>query len=149
MSDTILIAIITTVVGGFISIISLLLKYRLDNNKTLSEIKNISNGIKSHDANQDLLITKISDSLNETNATLGRFCTQSDFNDKVLYKFMDMQYSMDKIIYKDIKNEEHNGDLDTAKANISGFYNILSSDEFKKMSGGLGVSNNDKDEHIN
>lgn len=149
MSDTILIAIITTVVGGFISIISLLLKYRLDNNKTLSEIKNISNGIKSHDANQDLLISKISDSLNETNATLGRFCTQSDFNDKVLYKFMDMQYSMDKIIYKDIKNEEHNGDLDTAKANISGFYNILSSDEFKKMSGGLGVSNNDKDEHIN
>lgn len=121
-------AIIITLITGFISIISILIKYRLDTNKNTKEIKNLVEEISANDKRQNENITGLNNRIDYLNgdikkidATLNRFITDEQLINKINEKYIDMQYDLSKVIIKDIQNEEHNGDLVSAKQKIDDF----------------------------
>jgi chromosome segregation ATPase len=121
-------AIIITLITGFISIISILIKYRLDTNKNTREIKNLVEEISANDKRQNENITGLNNRIDYLNgdikkidATLNRFITDEQLINKINEKYIDMQYDLSKVIIKDIQNEEHNGDLVSAKQKIDDF----------------------------
>lgn len=121
-------AIIITLITGFISIISILIKYRLDTNKNTREIKNLVEEISANDKRQNENITGLNNRIDYLNgdikkidATLNRFITDEQLINKINQKYIDMQYDLSKVIIKDIQNEEHNGDLVSAKQKIDDF----------------------------
>jgi chromosome segregation ATPase len=121
-------AIIITLITGFISIISILIKYRLDTNKNTREIKNLVEEISANDKRQNENITGLNNRIDYLNgdikkidATLNRFITDEQLVNKINQKYIDMQYDLSKVIIKDIQNEEHNGDLVSAKQKIDDF----------------------------
>ena len=121
-------AIIITLITGFISIISILIKYRLDTNKNTREIKNLVEEISANDKRQNENIQNLNNRIDYLNgdikkidATLNRFITDEQLINKINEKYIDMQYDLSKVIIKDIQNEEHNGDLVSAKQKIDDF----------------------------
>lgn len=121
-------AIIITLITGFISIISILIKYRLDTNKNTKEIKNLVEEISANDKRQNENITGLNNRIDYINgdikkidATLNKFIYDEQLNNKINQKYIDMQYDLSKVIIKDIQNEEHNGDLISAKQKIDDF----------------------------
>lgn len=121
-------AIIITLITGFISIISILIKYRLDTNKNTREIKNLVEEISANDKRQNDNIQNLNNRIDYLNgdikkidATLNRFITEEQLINKINQKYIDMEYDLNKVIIKDIQNEEHNGDLISAKQKIENF----------------------------
>lgn len=121
-------AIIITLITGFISIISILIKYRLDTNKNTREIKNLVEEISANDKRQNENITGLNNRIDYLNgdikkidATLNKFIADEQLINKINEKYIDMQYDLSKVIIKDIQNEEHNGDLVSAKQKIDDF----------------------------
>ena len=121
-------AIIITLITGFISIISILIKYRLDTNKNTKEIKNLVEEISANDKRQNENITGLNNRIDYLNgdikkidATLNKFIYDEQLVNKINQKYIDMQYDLSKVIIKDIQNEEHNGDLVSAKQKIDDF----------------------------
>lgn len=121
-------AIIITLITGFISIISILIKYRLDTNKNTREIKNLVEEISANDKRQNENIQNLNNRIDYLNgdikkidATLNRFITEEQLINKINQKYIDMEYDLNKVIIKDIQNEEHNGDLISAKQKIENF----------------------------
>lgn len=121
-------AIIITLITGFISIISILIKYRLDTNKNTKEIKNLVEEISTNDKRQNENITGLNNRIDYINgdikkidAALNKFIYDEQLNNKINQKYIDMQYDLSKVIIKDIQNEEHNGDLISAKQKIDDF----------------------------
>lgn len=121
-------AIIITLITGFISIISILIKYRLDTNKNTREIKNLVEEISANDKRQNENIQNLNERIDYLNgdikkidATLNRFITDEQLVNKINQKYINMQYDLSKVIIKDIQNEEHNGDLVSAKQKIDDF----------------------------
>ena len=121
-------AIIITLITGFISIISILIKYRLDTNKNTREIKNLVEEISANDKRQNENITGLNNRIDYLNgdikkidASLNKFIYDEQLINKINQKYIDMQYDLSKVIIKDIQNEEHNGDLVSAKQKIDDF----------------------------
>lgn len=125
MGEMITEATLITLLGGFISIISILIKYRLDNKKSIKNIEKLAEEITRHDKEQDEKINKLGDKVDTLSANFERFTTENQLNNKILFKFFEMQHGLNDVIVKDIKNGEHNGDLESAEKKIDNFKEII------------------------
>ena len=121
MSGIITEATLITLLGGFISVITILLKYRLDNNKSLKTIEEFTQEIKRHDLEQDQKLNDLDKKLDYVNGNFERFTISSQLETKILYKYFDMQFELNKVIINDIKNGQHDGDLISAEQKIQNF----------------------------
>lgn len=135
MTEAVLIALI----GGFISIISVLVKYRLDTNKNTKEIRELVESIRDNDQRQNDHIRDINNNISnvsadvkKVNQDLNSFIYNSQLNDKINRKYMAMQIELNKVVVKDIQHEEHNGDLIKAEQQIKDFDKIVNEDNFFK-----------------
>ena len=72
MSGIITEATLITLLGGFISVITILLKYRLDNNKSLKTIEEFTQEIKRHDLEQDQKLNDLDKKLDYVNGNFER-----------------------------------------------------------------------------
>lgn len=126
-------ASLITLLGGFISIITILIKYRLDNNKNIETIKNLAEGIKKHDAEQDEKLAELNKKLDFANGNFERFTTSSQLEIKIFYKYFSMQFELNNVLINDIKNGKHNGDLTKAEQKIENFRSIVENEKFKDM----------------
>lgn len=135
MTEAVLIALI----GGFISIISMLVKYRLDTNKNTKEIRELVESIRNNDQRQNEHIKDINNNISnvsadvkKVNQDLNSFIYNSQLNDKINRKYMAMQIELNKVVVKDIQHEEHNGDLIKAEQQIKDFDKIVNDNDFFK-----------------
>lgn len=135
MTEAVLIALI----GGFISIISVLVKYRLDTNKNTKEIRELVENIRDNDKKQNEHIRDINNNISivssdvkKVNQDLNSFIYNSQLNDKINRKYMAMQIELNKVVVKDIQHQEHNGDLIKAEQQIKDFDKIVNDNDFFK-----------------
>lgn len=135
MTEAVLIALI----GGFISIISVLVKYRLDTNKNTREIKELVESIRDNDNRQNEHIKEIGNNVasvkadvKKTKDDLNSFCYNFQLDRRINQKFMAMQIDLNKVVVKDIQHEEHNGDLIKAEQKIKDFDELVNSEDFLK-----------------
>lgn len=135
MTEAVLIALI----GGFISIISVLVKYRLDTNKNTREIKELVESIRDNDKRQNEHIKEINDNVasvgcdvKKTKQDLNSFVYNFQLDRRINQKFMAMQIDLNKVVVKDIQHEEHNGDLVKAEQKIKDFDELVNSEDFLK-----------------
>lgn len=135
MTEAVLIALI----GGFISIISVLVKYRLDTNKNTREIKELVESIRDNDKRQNDSIREINDNVasvgcdvKKTKQDLNSFVYNFQLDRRINQKFMAMQIDLNKVVVKDIQHEEHNGDLIKAEQKIKDFDELVNSEDFLK-----------------
>lgn len=133
MGQVITEATLITLLGGFISIISILVKYRLDNKKSIGNIEKLTNEIAKHDKEQDVKINSIGEKVDRLITNFNEFSNTSNINNKILFKFFEMQHDLNDVIVKDIKNEKHNGDLENAEKKIDNFKEIIDKDKFKDV----------------
>ena len=156
MTEGAAITLITTLLTGFISIITILLKYRIDNNKAIKNIETLVDSITRRDEEQDKRINALSARLTEEgvkrdnkieevnegvkklNFSFNKFVNDQQLNNKIFCRYIDLQYDLSKVIVKDIKNEEHNGDLDSASHKIENFKEIVESNDFNNYVNGKG-----------
>lgn len=131
MSGLITEATLITLLGGFISIITILVKYRLDNNKNIEAIKELTEGIKEHDKEQDKKVLELGNKLDFLNGNFERFSTSSQLETKILYKYFAMQFELNNVLINDVKNNKHNGDLVRAEQKIENFRQIVENEKFK------------------
>ena len=135
MTEAVLIALI----GGFISIISVLVKYRLDTNKNTREIKELVESIRDNDNRQNEHIKEIGNNVasvkadvKKTKDDLNSFVYNFQLDRRINQKFMAMQIDLNKVVVKDIQHEEHNGDLIKAEQKINDFDELVNSEDFLK-----------------
>ena len=135
MTEAVLIALI----GGFISIISVLVKYRLDTNKNTREIKELVESIRDNDNRQNEHIKEIGNNVasvkadvKKTKDDLNSFVYNFQLDRRINQKFMAMQIDLNKVVVKDIQHEEHNGDLIKAEQKIKDFDELVNSEDFLK-----------------
>lgn len=128
MTETIIITLIT----GFISIITILIKYRLDNNKNIRELRKSVEDVINNDKRQTEHIKDINNNISYLSADIKKvdnnlktFIDNQIINNKINNKYIDMQYDLSKVIIKDIQNQEHNGDLISAEQKIKNFKETL------------------------
>lgn len=133
MGQVITEATLITLLGGFISIISILVKYRLDNKKSIGNIEKLTNEIAKHDKEQDVKINSIGEKVDRLITNFNEFSNATNINNKILFKFFEMQHDLNDVIVKDIKNEKHNGDLENAEKKIDNFKEIIDKDKFKDV----------------
>ena len=133
MSSIVTEATLITLLGGFISIISILVKYRLDNKKSIEDIKNLAHEITKNDKRQDERIQDLTAKVEILSANFERFTNSSQLNERILYKYFDMQNDLNTVIINDIKNEKHNGDLEKAGQKIENFKALVSNDKLKEI----------------
>ena len=135
MTEAVLIALI----GGFISIISILVKYRLDTNKNTREIKELVESIRNNDNRQNehikeinVNVASVGADVKKTKNDLNSFVYNFQLDRRINQKFMAMQIDLNKVVVKDIQHEEHNGDLIKAEQKIKDFDELVNSEDFLK-----------------
>lgn len=133
MSNIITEATLITLLGGFISIISILIKYRLDNKKSIKDIKSLAKEITQNDKRQDERIQDLTIKVDLLSANFERFTNSSQLSERILYKYFDMQNDLNTVIINDIKNEKHNGDLEKAGQKIENFKALVNNDKLKEI----------------
>ena len=133
MSSIITEATLITLLGGFISIISILVKYRLDNKKSIEDIKNLAQEITKNDKRQDERIQDLTQKVEILSANFERFTNSSQLSERILYKYFDMQNDLNTVVINDIKNEKHNGDLEKAGQKIENFKALINNDKLKEI----------------
>lgn len=133
MSGILTEATLITLIGGFISIITILIKYRLDNNKSIKAIKELAEGIKAHDVEQDKKVLELNNKLDFLNGSFEKFTTSSQLETRILYKYFAMQFELNNVLINDVKNNKHNGDLIKAEQKIENFRQIVENEKFKDL----------------
>lgn len=154
MSESIAVTLITVVLGGFISIITILLKYRIENNNTMKSIQKSMEKISDNDKMQDSKIENLTlqflkeskkteekyknleGSINELNFSFSKFTNSQQLQNKIIAKYINLGYSLGEVVVNDIQSGEHDGDLIRAKEKIEGFKNLIDSEEFSDFLGG-------------
>ena len=129
INDGILIALI----GGFISVISILLKYRIENKENIKSIKEIVDLVARHNEEQDKTIKEIDTKLETINQNVLNSSKSNEIETKILFKFFEMQFDLNKVIINDIRYGKHNGDLTEAEQKINNFKAIIEDEETKRI----------------
>lgn len=129
INESILIALIT----GFISIITILLKYRIENRENIKNIKEKVDLMANQNNKQDEVISNINSKVETIEENVKKTAKTTDIENKILFKFFEMQFDLNKVIITDIKEGKHNGDLTEAEQKINNFKNIIDDEETKKI----------------
>ena len=127
-----MIQVIITFISGFLSIITLLIKNKIDERKSTKEVKTLIESIKETDEKQNEDITLINnnlklvkDDLRKQSFDINKFFSNQQLTDKIIEKNLDLQFNLSKTIIDNLQETRENRALQIASQKIIDFKTIV------------------------